>query len=67
MTLSQVKPEHPLAVQLQQEIKLCRHSVEFRFRFSVVVVVVRQGMEAVWVIAEGPEPVQVHVGTEFQR
>ncbi|TNN85912.1 hypothetical protein EYF80_003756 [Liparis tanakae] len=30
-------------------------------------VVVRQGLESVRVIAEGPEPVQMHIGTLFQR
>lgn len=66
-TVAQVKPEHPLSVQPQQEVKLSRHGVEFRLGLSVVVVVVSQSMESMWVIAEGPEPVEMHVGTELQR
>ena len=66
-TISQMKLEHPLTVQPQQEVKLSRHGVKFCFSLSVVVVVVGQGMESMWVITEGPEPVQMHVGTVFER
>lgn len=54
-------------MQPQQEVELNRHGVESRFSFSVVVVVVGQSVESVWVIAEGPEPVKMHVGAELQR
>lgn len=40
MTFSQVKLEHPLTVQPQQEVKLHRHGVEFHFCLPVIVVVV---------------------------
>lgn len=62
-----MKLEHPLTVQPQQEVKLSRHGVEFRFSLSVIVVVVSQGMESMWVITERPEPVQMHIVTAFQR
>ena len=61
-----MKPEHPLTVQLQQEVKLSRHGV-VSVSFYVIIVVVSQGIESMWVITEGPEPVQMHVCTEFQR
>lgn len=67
LTISQVKPEHPLTVQLQQQFKLSWHGMEYLFRLSIIVVVVSQGLESMWVIAEGPEPVQMHIGTLFQR
>lgn len=62
-----MKPEHSLAVHPQQELKLSWHVVKFLFSLSVIVVVVLQGTESMWVSAEGPEPVQVHISTEFQR
>lgn len=54
-------------MQPQQEVKLSWHGVESLFSLSVIVVVVSQGLEVMWVITEGPEPIQMHVGTEFQR
>lgn len=41
--------------------------MKFGFWLSVIIVVIRQGVESMRVIAEGPEAVQVHVGTGFQR
>lgn len=66
-TVSQVKPEHALTVQPQQEVKFCRHGMESLMRFFVIVVVVSEELVFMWVMAKGPEPVQVYVGTEFQR
>lgn len=66
-TFTQVKPEHALRVQPQQEVELGRHGVEFGFSRPVVVVVVGQGVEVVWVIAERPEAVQVHVLADLHR
>lgn len=62
-----MKSEHPLAVQPQQEVELSRHGMEFLFCLSVIVVVVGQGVEAIWVMIEGPESIQMHIITDFQR
>lgn len=61
-----MEPEHSLTVQLQQEVKLGRHGVEFLFSLYVVVVVVPQFMASMRVGAERPESVQMHIGTQLQ-
>lgn len=66
-TAAQMQPEHPPAVQPQQEVELVRHGVDLHFRFPVVVIVICQVLVAVRVNVEGPEPVQVHVFTDLQR
>lgn len=67
LTIFQVKPEHPLTMQLQQEFKLNRHGMDCVFRLYVIVVVVSQRMESLGVITKGPEPIKMHIGTMFQR
>lgn len=61
-----MEPQHSLTVQLQQEVELGRHGVEFLFSLYVVVVVVLQGTVSVRVGAERPESIQMHIGAQLQ-
>lgn len=60
-------PEHALAVEPQQVVKLSWHGMYCLFTLPVVIVVVGERLASVGVLVEGPEPVKVHVGTELQR